>query len=296
MKKMLVAVLAMMAMSFNALAIEGKTLNFCGGAEGGFYESFAKQIANDVAKAAKVQVEVLQTEGSVSSAQMLKDGDCDVAILQADAVISRPLPSDIAVSDAHKEAIYWLFGKGGVSDFGDMSDKEHKNKGIAVVEGSGAEVTLRNFGNVDKDFKDLNIIVFDDWFSAAKAAADGKVRRAKNDIPIAGMVYIGRPGNISSEITGEFKEDLTIGEIDVSSFKGVKDAIGGQLYSTCELTDKQTNGLKTSTRLKPDTYCVNAQIVYNNELFDGLDKKDVRLLRKSLDKAIVQNVRQQRVQ
>jgi hypothetical protein len=296
MKKMLVAALAMMAMSFNVFAIEGKTLNFCGGAEGGFYESFAKQIANDVAKAAKVQVDVLQTEGSVSSAQMLKDGDCDVAILQADAVISRPLPADIAVSDAHREAIYWMFGKGGVKDFGDMSDKEHKNKGIAVVEGSGAEVTLRNFGNVDKDFKDLNVIVFDDWFSAAKAAADGKVRRAKNDIPIAGMVYIGRPGNISSEITGEFKEDLTIGEIDVSSFKDVKDAIGGQLYSTCELTDKQTNGLKTATTFKPDTFCVNAQIVYNNELFEGLDKKDARLLRKSLDKAIVQNVRQQRVQ
>lgn len=296
MKKMLVAALAMMAMSFNALAIEGKTLNFCGGAEGGFYESFAKQIANDVSKAAKIQVEVLQTEGSVSSAQMLKEGDCDVAILQADAVISRPLPADIAISDAHKEAIYWMFGKGGVEDFDDMSDKDNKNKGIAVVEGSGAEVTLRNFGNVDKDFKDLNVIVFDDWFSAAKAAADGKVRRAKNDIPIAGMIYIGRPGNISSEITGEFKEDLTIGEIDVSSFKDVKDAIGGQLYSTCELTSKQTNGLKTSTSLKPDTFCVNAQIVYNNELFDGLEKKDARLLRKSLDKAIVQNVRQQRVQ
>lgn len=295
MKKMLLAVSLMLA-SFAVFATEGKTITFCGGADGGFYDGFARQLARDVNQNGKVNVAVLQTKGSVDSAAMLKADDCQVALLQADAVISRPLPGDVSISDAHKEAIYWIHPKNGpVKDFADMKDDENKNLGIAIVDGSGAEVTLRNFGNVDKDYKDLNIVPFKSWFAAGKATAEGKVRRSKADIQIVGMIYVGRPGNISSEITGEFKDMLSIGEIDVSSFKDVKDAIGGQLYSVCEIDSSQTNGLETSNRFgKPDTYCVNAQVVYNNELFEGMDEKDATKLQTVLDKAIVQNVRQLR--
>ena len=296
MKKMFYAVLALMAVSFGAFGAEPKELKFCTGAEGGFYESFAKQLGGDIKKQGKgiVNVEYLNTEGSVSSAAMLKNGECDIALLQADAVLSRPMPSDIAISDAHAEAIFWLYGKSKVEDFDDMAKDANKNYGVAIVSGSGAEVTLRNFGNVDKKFKDLNIITFDDWFSAAKATAEGKIRRAGNDIQIAGMIYVGRIGNISSEITGDFKDDLTIGEIDVSSFEGVKDRNGNQLYTTCKITN--ANGIKDNKGFMtgdPKTFCVRAQVVYNNELFEGMEPKAVRELRKVMDKAIVQNVRQQ---
>jgi hypothetical protein len=292
MKKMILAGLAMMAVSFGAMA-DVKQLNFCTGAEGGFYDSFGHQLGGDIKKQSKgrATVDYLTTEGSVSSASMLKSGECNIALLQADAVISRPMPSDIALSDAHSEAIFWLHGKTGVKDFDDMSDDENKNYGVAIVSGSGAEVTLRNFGNVDKKFKNLNIITFDDWFSAAKATAEGKIRRAGNDIIIAGMIYVGRMGNISSEITGDFKDDLTIGEIDVSSFSDVKDGNNNPLYTKCKV--EKTNGIKTDTWGDPVTYCVRAQVVYNNEIFTDMPAKDARELRKSMDKAIVQNIRQQ---
>ena len=294
MKRMFLAVLVLMTFAFQAFAAEPKTLNFCTGAEGGFYDGFGRQVGNDAKKMAKglLNVDYKITEGSVTSASMFKNGECDIAILQADAVTSRPMPTDIAISDGHVEAIYWLHSAKGVKDFEDMSSDTNKNMGIAIVTGSGAEVTLRNFGLVDKKYKDLNIIGFDDWFSAAKAAAAGKIRRSGNDIPIAGMIYVGRPGNISSEVTGEFKDDLTIGSIDVSSFKDVKDGTGSPLYTKCKVG--ATNGIKADgSWTDPETYCVHAQIVYNNAIFEDMDKAQARDIRKALDKSIVQNVRMQ---
>lgn len=294
MKKMFLVVGAMMALSSAVFAAEPKELKFCTGAEGGFYESFGTQVGGDIKKKSKglVTVKYINTEGSVSSAQMLKDGDCDIAILQADAVISRSMPADIAISDAHQEAIYWLHSKKGVEDFADLTEDKFKGRGIAIVNGSGAEVTLRNFGIVNKDYKDLNIIGFDDWFSAAKAASEGKIRRAGNDILIAGMIYVGRPGNVSSQITDDFKEDLTIGSIKDSDFTDVKDGNGNPLYVSCKLGE--SNGLKTDGSFSdPKSICVRAQIVYNNELFADMETKPARELRKAIDQSIVQNVRQQ---
>lgn len=293
MKKMIYAVLALMAMSFNAFANEPKTLNFCTGSPEGYYTSIGQVVGTDIQSNSKglVVVKFINTKGSVDSATRLKSGECDIAILQADAVTSRPMPVDISTTDAHPEAIFWIHGKNSkVKDFADLSDSDYKNAGVAIVDGSGAEVTLRNFGNVDKDYKDLNVVGFKNWRWAAKAAAEGKIRKGGVEIPIAGLIYVGRMGKISGEITGEFKEDLRIGEIDVSAFKKVKDANGNQLYFTCEVTN--SNGIETSTTLKPDTYCLRAQFVYNNAFFEGMDEDEAELLQTVVDKAIVRNVRQ----
>jgi len=294
MKKMVYAVLALMALSFNVFANEPKTLNFCTGAAEGYYSQIGQVVGTEIQSNSKglVVVKFVNTKGSVDSATRLKAGECDIAILQNDAVTSRPMPTDISTTDAHQEAIFWIHSKNSkVKDFDDLSDSDYKNLGVAIVDGSGAEVTLRNFGNIDKDFKDLNIVGFKNWRWAAKAAAEGKVRKGGIDIPIAGLIYVGRQGKISTEITGEFKEELRIGEIDVSAFKKVKDLNGNPLYTTCEVV--QANGIETSTTLKPDTYCLRAQFVYNNAFFEGMDENDAELLQTVVDKAIVRNVRQQ---
>lgn len=271
-----------------------QNITMCTGLDGGFYDSFGKQIGNDIKAASRGDIEVgyINTKGSVDSAGRLKKGDCQIAILQADAVTSRPMPSDLSVTDAHEETIYWIHGEGGVKDFDDMSKDKNKNLGVAIVGGSGAEVTLRNFGLVDKDFKDLNIVPFTSWFRAAKATSEGRIRKGGNDILIAGMIYVGRQGNLSTEITGEFKDTLTIGELDVGAFKKVNDANNKPLYTTCPIA--KSNGLTTGTWGKPDTYCVKAQVVYNNEMFGDMDEDEASEIQTLLDKVIVQNVRQQR--
>lgn len=296
MKKVLLAGLAMLAMSAGVFAAPLKTLHFCGGLDGGFYDGFSKTIGSDIVSksAGLATVDFINTKGSVDSAAKMKSGVCDIAILQADAVTSRPMPNDITTTDAHSEAIFWIHPVDGpVKDFNDLSKDEFKNYGVAIVDGSGAEVTLRNFGNVDKDFKDLNIVGFKNWRWAAKAVSEGKVRKSGNDLRIAGMIYVGLQGRLSSEITGEFRDQLRVGQVKVSALKAVKDFNGNPLYPACPISN--TNGISTSnTWGDPDTYCVRAQVVYNNDVFKDMEDADAEELQTAVDKAIVQGVRNQK--
>lgn len=262
-------------------------LNFCTGGEGGFYNKLGVAIGDQAAKLTGVPVNVMITGGSVDNADKLKDGECDIAIVQADVVVTSPLPPDIKVVDAHTETVFWLHGKTGVDDFGKMEDDALMKKySVAAVSGSGALTTVKNWVETDEDYKGVNIVEFDDWYAAAEAVAQGYVKKAGVTVEIAGMLYIGRPGAISTDITEDFGSALTVGEVNDNSFENSKDANGNPLYVHCEVDSKLTNGLKTDTIGSPDTYCLKAQVVYNNA-WHGSDRK----LRKAIDKSINQVVK-----
>lgn len=257
-------------------------LKFCTGGEGGFYESLGADIGKTIVKGTSIGLSVLNTGGSVENAELMKEGECDIAIMQADAVVTQPLPADLKVVDAHAETAYWIFGKSGVDDFGKMEDDDIAKKyAFAAVTGSGALVTVKHWVETDDDYKGAVIVEFDDWYAAAEAVAQGYVKKAGVTVEIAGMLYIGRPGKITTDITEDFGSQLTIGEINDASFQNAKDANGNPLYVMCSVSGKQTSGLKTSTLGSPDTYCLRAQIAYNNEWHQG-DRK----LRKAVDKGI----------
>jgi hypothetical protein len=245
MKKMLLAVFTMF-MANVALA-DLKPLTICTGGEGGAYEALGSQIGSDIVRKIGGELEVINTGGSIENAELMSDGSCYMAIMQGDAVVSRGLPRSISVTNAHVEAVFWIFGTGGVSDFADMTSKENSSKKVAIVSGSGAEVTLDNFRAVDKDYKDVLPVEFDDWYLAAEAVAQGYTMKAGVRVNIAGMLYVGRPGFITKDITTDFGPKLMVGEIAESSFSDTKDLAGNPLYYTCELTEKMTNGIKTST-------------------------------------------------
>lgn len=265
------------------LAVAAPTeLTICTGGEGGFYEALGTDIGRSVNKATNVKVEVLNTGGSVENAALMKDGDCALAIIQADAVTSQPLPPDLKVVDAHTEVVYWIFGKSGIDNFNEMENNSVAKKfAFATVSGSGAEVTLKNWIDTDDDYKGAVPVEFDDWYQAAEAVSQGFVMKAGVKVEIAGMLYISRPGKISTDITEDFGQGLTIGQIEDSSFQGSKDANGNPLYVQCEIDGKQTGGLTTSTISDSDTYCLKAQVVYNNDWHQG-DRK----LRRAIDKSI----------
>ncbi|WP_314408869.1 TAXI family TRAP transporter solute-binding subunit [Pseudomonas kuykendallii] len=262
-------------------------LRVCTGGEGGFYESLGQAIGKAITKHTGAELEVLNTGGSVENAALLKDGDCDIAVIQADAVTSLPLPADIKVSDAHTEVVYWLHGKGGVDDFGKMENDSVASKyAFAAVAGSGALVTVKNWIATDKDYEGARIVEFDDWYSAAEAVAQGYVSKAGVRIEIAGMLYIGRAGKITTDITEDFANQILIGEVNDSSFENAKDANNNPLYQHCTVAGEATSGLKTSTTLAPDTYCLRAQVVYNNDYHKGLPPKEQREVRRAVDKGI----------
>ena len=257
-------------------------LKFCTGGEGGFYESLGTDIGRTIVKGTEIKSVVLNTGGSVENAEKLKDKECDIAVVQADAVITQPLPADVKVVDAHEEVVFWLFGKNGVNDFGKMEqDALAKKYAVATVSGSGAGVTLKHWIETDDDYKGVVVVEFDDWYAAAEAVSQGYVKKAGVSVEIAGMLYIGRPGKITADITEDFGNQLLIGEVNDDSFANAKDANGNPLYTACSIGSKQASGVKIDTFGSADTYCLRAQVVYNNEWHAG-DRK----LRKAVDKGI----------
>ena len=262
------------------------TLNFCTGGVGGFYESLGDAIGKSIVKGTSATSAVVNTGGSVENAELMKDGECDIAIMQADAVVTLPLPTDVKVVDAHTEMVYWLHGTKGVDDFGKMENDSVASKyALATVSGSGALVTLRNWTETDADYKGVVIVEFDDWYAAAEAVAQGYVKKAGVTVEIAGMLYPTRPGKLTTDITEDFGEQIRIGEVNDDSFGNAKDANGNPLYVHCSVASDQTGGLKTSTITAPDTYCMRAQVVYNNE-WHAQAGKDGKKLRRAVDKGI----------
>lgn len=280
------AVLLMMA-SMSVFAGPDK-LNFCSGGEGGAYYDLGVDIGNKIVSrsnkdgANPIKNNVLITGGSVDNADRLKEGECDIGILQADVVTTQPLPANIKVIDAHRETAFWLFGKKGIEDFGRMEDDEVAKKyAVAAVAGSGALVTIKNWVETDKDYAGVRIVEFEDWYQAAEATAQGHYQVAGVKVQIAGMLYIGRPGKITTDITEDFGNQLMVGEVNDGSFASFKDFNGQPLYTSCTVGAKDSNGIKLDTIGSADTYCLNAQVVYNMAWHNG----DSRL-RKDVDKGI----------
>lgn len=296
MRKVLIIGAACMALSQAMLAVAAEPeLRICTGAEGGFYEKLGTAFSSKYSKATGYPSEVVNTTGSVDSAQKLKDGDCDVAILQADAVVSQPMPADIKVTDAHTEAVYWLYGPSGVKKFDEMSSKSTATKfAFAAVKGSGAEVTVRNWIRSDKDYEGARVVLFDDWYTAAEAVAQGFVQgteSAGQRIEIAGMLYIGRPGSLPSDIVETFGKRLTIGQVKDSAFESALDANKNPLYVSCEIADDKRSGLASSGWGAPATYCVRAQVVYNLGFIKGLDAAAAKKVNRELTRAVNDTVK-----
>ena len=291
MKKMFAA-LAMMAIS--SIALAAPPLTFCTGGPNGGYESMGKSVGKAIVdrlrNTSPTELKVLNTGGSIDNGEKIQNGSCVMAIMQADAIAARGLRG-VKVTNVYQEAIYWMHNKNGIQDFADMSKEENKNLGIAYVKGSGVAATLDNFGAVDEDYKDLNLIEFDDWEYAADAAAEGFTEVGGKNIKIAGMLYISRPGMLPASITGDYSNALQIGDVDEESFTKAKDYNGNQLYTVCEIKRGDTGPMKTSGWGNPDTLCMNAQIVFNNEYLDSVPEAERQVVKKAVLKGTNQIVR-----
>lgn len=289
--------LAVMMMA-SASAMAAPALTICTGGVGGAYADLGKELGKAIVDKVKVasptEMVILNTGGSAENAQRVSNGTCAMAIMQGDAVASRGLPRDIKVTNAHEEVIYWIHGKTGLKDFADISKPENKNLGIAIVNGSGAQITLTNFGSVDEDYKDLNVMPFDDWEFAAEAAAEGRTRSAGKEVKIAGMLYVGRAGFLPGAITNDYSQDLTVGEINESSFTKAKDYNDNVLYTECEIKKGDTGPIATDTWGKPDTLCMRAQVVFNNDYVNAMPDADQRVMRKAVMQGTAQVLRNSR--
>lgn len=76
---------AMVAALASVSAQAAQDLSFCGGAPGGAYYALANSIGKDIVKVSGGQLEVVETGGSMETAQLMRDGDCAMGIMQAGA-------------------------------------------------------------------------------------------------------------------------------------------------------------------------------------------------------------------
>lgn len=277
-----------------AYAAPPPTLKFCTGGVGGFYEGLGTSIGGKITNDIGNTLKVLTTGGSVDNAKKLKAGDCDIAIIQSDAVITQPMPASFKAVNAHEEVVYWLFPKGGaVEDFGDMEDDAVAKKyAFATVKGSGAAVTLNNWIKTDKDYAGAVPVEFKDWYSAAEAVAQGFTMDSGVRVDIAGMLYIGRLGMLPADITSDFGTQIMVGGVNDSSFESAKDANGNDLYTHCAIPKGKTSGLEgPGTFSDVKTYCLRAQVVFNNAYLTGLDEAETTTVRRAVDKGINSTVK-----
>lgn len=264
-------------------------LKFCAGMSGGFYDKLASEIGRTVTQTSGVPVEVLETGGSVMNAEKMQDRSCDIAIMQADVAMNLGL-RDAEFTDAHTETVFWLHGAKGVNDFGKMEkDEIAKRYAVATVRGSGAAVTVNNWVKTDKDYEGVRIVEMEDWAEVAKAVSQGYVVRSGERFEIAGTLYIGR--SVSTDISEDFAKTILVGEVNDDSFAAAKDANANALYTPCSVVKAQRSGLGTSTITDPDTYCLTAQIVFNNEALANVDKTEAKKIRKAVAKGVNSTVK-----
>ncbi|MNI32711.1 hypothetical protein D3C73_866330 [compost metagenome] len=196
------------------------------------------------------------------------------------------------MTNAHTEVVFWIHGATGVKKFADMASPENLTRAVGYVSGSGAEVTIKNFGQVDADYVNVKTVEFDDWLEAAEAAAQGFTMKSGVRVEVGGIIYVGRPGFITTDITDDYKDQLWIGEIGESSFAKAKDRNENALYVPYELSSKGDSGIPSDNKVFDiSTYAMSAQIVYNNAYHSGLDSKEARTIKRAVAKAITANVK-----
>lgn len=288
-------VFLMFAMLFSALALAGETkpLTFCTGSEVGYYNELGATIGKKIVDKTKGELKLINTGGSVENAELMKDGECVLAVMQGDAVINLPLPAGIKVTDSHEEVIFWIHGPQGLKDFGQIETETNLARyAVAMVSGSGGEVTLTNFGKIDEDYKSVRTVSFDGWDEAAEAAAQGYTMVAGVRVEIAGLLYVGRAGFVNKDIVEDYGDLLTVGDLKDRDFANVQDFNGNKLYSECEVNEDMTSGLKTDNTVSDqETYCVRAQIVYNTDYHKAVGGDEGKALKRTINKAIASTVK-----
>lgn len=236
------------------------------GEHGKGYYTVGKQVGAAIVKRAEskrvpVTVNIMTTAGSVENLELLNDGDVDVAIAQMDAINVAQMSRGILAKPYGTETVFWVYNKKhGILDLEDIEGNE--DYVIVLVEGSGAQVTMRSFAQEDAGYLyNLNsAVLVDSAYDAADLVSQGKVLSGPSKgKKVAGLIYVG--SSMTSEISEDFN-NLVIGELTDGDFNDAVDINGEGLYTSCDISSKITDAMPVGTILDPDTVCVRAAVVY----------------------------------
>lgn len=280
MKKSIIALSVLL--SSNVMAGD---LAIATGSEGGGYERQGLKIAQNIKaqaakrKLGKIQVDVINTTGSLENIELFDDGEVQVAIVQSDALALNEPKTSYKIKPMGVEAVYWFANK--KHEYYNLSDIEGvKDALMVLVDGSGGQVTMQNFVKEDGGYKVSleSAILADDLEDAMDIVATGTHKGKK----VAGALYVTSFGGFSAELAKDYGKYIVIGS---ATDKDFNDATlnGEPLYVNCEIENNGLRGFSSSnTWTDNETVCMNSVVIYTKDL----PRKVLKVVRKGITKAL----------
>ena len=217
---------ANVAISAEALAAKTKQrpkLRFATGPKGAIYYEVGEMLKK---AATDIDVQVIETTGSVENIELLKSGQADAALVQSDVLTKLPQEQTEQVA-LYLEAVQLIANrKAGIISVKDIDSKKHR---IYVgPKGSGTAVTWDGLCEQDESYRNIPIEYADYKTALAHVAAD----------PNALMLFVGglnspliRGADHYSAQTGS----LGLASVDDWDFDDKKDHNGNRIYTFVEI-------------------------------------------------------------
>jgi len=230
------------ALSSGAREASLPTFKVCVGyASGTYYKATAGTIAPALDL---VNTVVVTTQGSAQEIEMLANGECDAAFVQADAYWNyvedhqtTKLPFSRLMTP-YRETVHLLCREDGPSE---LSELTAENK-VWFPKGSGAAVTWRNFIGENEDYAKVQTPLTNDAMnptdyqaSAFEVAMD----------PKSCMMYVGGASNdvIRTLDTGSKASKLVLVDIDDGKLDNTEDPSGEDVYEFTQIDSSEYTNL-----------------------------------------------------
>jgi len=238
------------------------TVKLCTGVKDGNYD-FSGLALQEMIKGSKL--ELVNSEGAWDNMQKIKDGTCDAAIAQEDAVIAFNRTTNLSLvplADLYKESLHLVCNpQSGIDELYDLSGTQ---KTIALGKtGSGAWVTWKNLVDADKSFAS----VVPTTESGKLAASQVKQGLIDCFLSVSGVASASL--NAIDENYGF--PDTVLVEVDSSKLLKHKGMSGNPLYTTTNIeedTYKKWTGNNTWGDDSVDTVGVIAKVVAGKDVSD----------------------------
>lgn len=274
MKHTLIALAAACTCLTAVSAHAAEKLHLCTAAQNGNYYFAGAQIAQQAR--GTLDVDVLETRGSMENLERIEKGECDGAIVQSDAFTAyqRQYPKSILKLERsaalYNELVHLLCNRArGITKITKLTGKDV----VAVGKnGAGSAVTWDGFVTADaKTYKPVQTAPIDGERALAKVA-DG------TDVQCM-LFTAGLNTPFIKDVATAYKGKIVLVPTDDSDIKDVKDAKGGRLYEYVEIPSGMYKGIQDGTFSSAvPTIAVTALLVVNSDWADAHDREYSRLL------------------
>lgn len=226
----MMAGLALLALSGAAGAADQPTLRLCtGSAKGNYFYA-----GSEIAKQAKgsLTVQVIETAGSMDNLRRLDDGSCDAALVQSDAygVYKDRTPSSalslVRIGALYKEFAHLLCNK--AVDVDSVKDlRSGKAKLLTGDAGSGSEVTWASWVKMDKDYLKA---------PTDRVGGTQAVLRIRDGAEAQCALFInGLNSPLMKQVNDQAGDRVRLVPVKDGDFASVKDPAGHLVYSKVDI-------------------------------------------------------------